>query len=228
MLRSMTDLNGYAVRAADGNIGQVRDCYFDDESWSVPFLVVDTGTWLTSRKVLISPRSIGRANWEQKVLPVGLTREQVRNSPHIDAGKLVSREHEREFLGYYGYSPLPQVVREDSQLRSCRTMPGHRIMATDGEIGHVETLLIDEQDWTVVYMVVKTGPVWGGYLVLIAPRWIRDACWPDCTLTVDLDRQTVREVPPYSGRHDDSVDEIMAARVAPRRPAQSSVLRRYG
>lgn len=213
MLRSMTDLNGYAIGASDGTIGHVRDCYFDDESWIVPYLVVDTGAWLTSRKVLIPPRSVGQLDWEQKLLPVSITREQVRNSPFIDAERPVSRQHERLLLAYYGYAcywssagmrepdaysgPLAQGAHVGTHLRSCRAVAGYRIMATDGEIGHMESLLIEEQSWTIGYMVVKTGPWRGGYQVLIAPRWIRDVSWPDSTVTVDLTRQTVREAPSY-------------------------------
>ena len=59
MLRSMSDLQGYAIAATDGDIGHVTDFYFDDEAWVIRFLVVDTGSWLSSRKVLISPIAIG-------------------------------------------------------------------------------------------------------------------------------------------------------------------------
>lgn len=55
MLRSMNDLENYTIRATDGTIGHVTDFYFDDERWVIRYLVVDTGSWLASRKVLISP-----------------------------------------------------------------------------------------------------------------------------------------------------------------------------
>ena len=103
MLRTMNDLEGYAIRATDGTIGHVKDFYFDDETWVIRYLVVDTGTWLSSRKVLISPVAIGHPNWAEKVLPVSITKEQVKNSPDIDTEKPVSRQHEIRYLGYYGY-----------------------------------------------------------------------------------------------------------------------------
>ena len=74
MLRSMSDLEGYAIAATDGNIGHVTDFYFDDEAWVIRFLVVDTGSWLSSRKVLISPIAIGHPNWTEKILPVSITK----------------------------------------------------------------------------------------------------------------------------------------------------------
>src|SRR5438309_1442667 len=90
MLRSMTDLQNYAIHATDGTIGHVKDFYFDDEAWVIRYLVVDTGTWLSRRKVLISPIAIGHPNWTGKVLPVSITKEQVKNSPDIDTQRPVS------------------------------------------------------------------------------------------------------------------------------------------
>ncbi|EQD45734.1 hypothetical protein B2A_09175, partial [mine drainage metagenome] len=103
MLRDMNDLDGYAVNARDGTIGKVKDFYFDDEAWAVRYLIVDTGSWLSSRKVLISPMSTGKLDPNGKVLPVSITKEQVKNSPNIDTDKPVSRQHELEYLGYYNY-----------------------------------------------------------------------------------------------------------------------------
>ena len=103
MLRSMKNLEDYAIRATDGIIGHVKDFYFDDEAWVIRYLVVDTGTWLSSRKVLISPIAIGRPDWTVRVLPVSITKEQVKNSPDIDTQRPVSRQHEIGHLGYYGH-----------------------------------------------------------------------------------------------------------------------------
>src|SRR5271169_1880082 len=98
MLRSMSDLEGYAIRATDSNIGHVEDFYFDDRAWVIRYLVVDTGSWLSSRKVLISPISIGHPNWTEKVLPVAITKAQVEGSPDIDTELPVSRQHEIRYL----------------------------------------------------------------------------------------------------------------------------------
>lgn len=101
--RNAKDLLGYSIHATDGDIGKVIDLYFDDERWAVRYLVVDTGGWLTGRKVLISPRAVTEANRDDKVLPVSLTKDQVKHSPDIDTDKPVSRQHEAEHLGYYEY-----------------------------------------------------------------------------------------------------------------------------
>ena len=103
MLRSMHDLENYSIAATDGHIGKVTDFLFDDKEWVVRYFVVETGGWLSSRKALISPIGIQKTDWQDKVFPVSITKEQVKNSPNIDTDKPVSRQHEINLLGYYGY-----------------------------------------------------------------------------------------------------------------------------
>lgn len=103
MLRNTKALENYAISATDGQIGHVKDFYFDDDAWVIRYFVVDAGSWLSSRKVLISPISVQHPNWQEQTLPVSITKEQVRNSPNIDTDKPVSRQHEEQYLGYYGY-----------------------------------------------------------------------------------------------------------------------------
>jgi sporulation protein YlmC with PRC-barrel domain len=239
MLRSMSDLEGYAIRATDGTIGHVNDLYFDDEAWVVRYLIVDTGSWLSSRKVLISPIAIGQSSWTDKILSVSLTREQVENSPAIDTDKPVSRQHEMEYLGYYGYPyywggagfwgagvyPSMMVMgigfagsadrlraqadparaarraaqhqNDDPHLRSGKAVMKYDIEASDGDIGHVQGLLLDEETWAIRYLIVDTSNWWLGHQVLIAPQWIKNVSWPDHTVLVNLTRQAVKDAPPY-------------------------------
>ena len=103
MLRNLKDLENYTMSAIDGEIGHVKDFYFDDDVWAIRYFVVETGTWLSSRKVLISPISVRQPDWAQRALPVSITKEQVRNSPAFNTDKPVSRQNEEDYMGYYGY-----------------------------------------------------------------------------------------------------------------------------
>ena len=236
MLRSTNDLQGYAIEALDGPIGHVKDFYFDDEKWVVRYLVVDTGTWLSSREVLVSPVAIGKANWSDKLLPTSMTKEQIKNSPDIDTNKPVSRQHEIEYLNYYSYpyywggSGLwggemgPNMImpgyegtyapshpertpaeaaqersrsKDDPHLRSCKSVMGYHIHATEGDIGHVQSLLIDEETWAIRYLVVDTSNWWLGHKVLIVPQWVQDISWADAKVVVNLSRQAVQIAPIY-------------------------------
>ena len=68
MLRSVKSLEGFSIGATDGTIGKVKDFYFDDEAWVIRYAVVNTTAWL-GREVLLSPYSIGQADWDGKSTP---------------------------------------------------------------------------------------------------------------------------------------------------------------
>lgn len=104
MLRTVDSINGYAIQATDDELGKIKELYFDDEQWGVRYLVVETGSWLSKRTVLISPYSINGIDDVDRTVRVSLTREQVKNSPDIDTHQPVSRQIEREYSRYYGYS----------------------------------------------------------------------------------------------------------------------------
>ena len=229
MMRNVKDLRGYAIRATDGVIGTVDDFYFDDEEWNIRYLVVDTGKWLSGRKVLISPSAIGSPDWMLQELPVALTKSQVTGSPDIDTRRPVSRQHEAEYSRYYGYpyywggagfwgmgaypgsltaeDAINEELRaaathsprtaDDCHLRSSNAVIGDQVHATDGDIGHVEDLLVDDQTWAIRYLIVNTHGWWSGRRVLVAPRWIDDVSWSMATVSVDLTRDAIKGAPPY-------------------------------
>jgi hypothetical protein len=105
MLLTTEELQKFTIGATDGDVGSVDDLYFDDESWTVRYLVVDTGTWLPGRRVLVSPMSVRQAKWSERRLLVGLTRDQIGHCPDIDTTRPISREHELAYAGHYGLAP---------------------------------------------------------------------------------------------------------------------------
>lgn len=112
MIRNVKQLKGFALHAADGAIGKVKDAYFDDSEWVVRYLVVETGSWLSGRSVLVSPLFITGVDWDAEAVEVRLTREQVKGSPDVDFDKPVSRQHEAAYFNYYravGYWSGPFV-----------------------------------------------------------------------------------------------------------------------
>jgi len=225
MLRSMKDMEDYTIGASDGVIGRVKDYYFDDEAWVIRYLVVETQDGSPRRKVLISPISIGRPNWSEKILPVSLTRAQVQKSPDIDTDKPVSRQHEMGYLGYYGYGAYwgggglwgagiyPDELQsglqkemsrtavphphDDAHLRSGNEIMRYYVHASDGDIGHVQGLIVDERSWAIRYIIVNTSNWWIGHNVLISPEWIENVDWAESHLSVDLTRQAIKDSPAY-------------------------------
>lgn len=227
MLYSFKDLNGFTLGAIDGEIGKVKDVYFDDHSWAVRYLVVHTGGWLSGRNVLITPLSIRMTEWDDRKIDVSLTRQQVGESPDIDTERPVSRQHESVFLDYYRYpyywtgpflwgalnypavstmrteKPASAQITErsaqaaDPQLRSGHEVTGYHIEALDGGIGHVEDFLIDGDNWSIHFIAVDTRNFWPGKHVLIEPAWIERVSWSERKAHVRATRESIRESPEY-------------------------------
>jgi hypothetical protein len=105
MLWNASVINGYAIVASDGHLGTVSDFLFDDASWLVRWLVVDTGNWLSGRKVLLPPSVLGHLDSARREFSVGLTKQQVKDSPDIDTERPVSRQIETNIYDYYGWQP---------------------------------------------------------------------------------------------------------------------------
>jgi len=107
MLHSLHRLLGFSIGAIDGEIGHVKDFCFDDKTWTVRYLVVETGNWLFGRKVLISPVALLQPNWDKKIFPVNLTKEQVQSSPDVDLNQPLSFEQTEGLYSHYSW-PYPE------------------------------------------------------------------------------------------------------------------------
>ena len=211
MLRTVKSLRGYKLHAIDGDVGKVREFYFDDHLWTVRYLVADTGNWLVDRLVLLSPASLGNPEWERQVFPVNLTMDQVEESPRISADEPVSRRMEVDLHGYYGWSPYwygaayiaaaqahsQEEDKGDPHLRSTREVIGYHIHARDGEIGHVDDFVVDDESWDVRYMVVDTRNWLPGKKVLVAPQWAASVDWAGRQVSVDLAKDAIENGPAF-------------------------------
>lgn len=221
-LRSLTEIVGYPLLAEDGEIGRCRDFLFDDAEWIVRWLVADTGKWIPRRKVLLAPDFLGDPDWAAKKLPVKLTKHEIEQAPSVDQERPVSRQHEEALADHYrlprwwapletgtgsGTEPLDEAAvegaapeTEDPHLRSLDEVEGYDIQATDGEVGHVEDLIVDDEDWTIRYFVVDTRDWLPGRKVLVSPAWLRKLVWSDRRAVVDLTRDQIEESPRYEPR----------------------------
>jgi hypothetical protein len=225
MLRSEKELRGYTIRATDGDIGKAHEFYFDDLAWIIRYLVVDTGNWLPGRRVLLWPGVLGQPDWEAQALPVELAKEQVESSPEISTDEPVSRQMETDLHAYYGWTPywrggLPapglgaaaaaemiarpeeekdekEEQESDPHLRSTREVIGYHIQARDGEIGHVEDFVIDDETWFIRYLVIDTRNWLPGRKVLVAPAWAEQVNWVERKVHVDLRRETIENSPEF-------------------------------
>jgi hypothetical protein len=199
MKRSLDSILGSSLVATDGQVGKVYNVFFNDRSWAIRYLVAEAGSWFRRRKVLISPAEIGEPDWNQRAIPLKLTREQVRNSPGVNADRPVSRQQQLAMIRHYcwgdcltmepsvppiGWSspdvPFPtQEEEEDQHLRSAKEVAGYQAIGPGGALGCVTDFIIDDREWTIPDLVVKPeAPVPAGE-VLLPTRWVSSVSWQD-------------------------------------------------
>lgn len=123
MLRSAKELQGYTIQATDGDIGKVYTFFFEEEDWVIRYLAVDTGTFLSGKRVLISPAAVGQPDWQSQHVPVDLTREQVKNSPDIDMRHPISRHDEMALHSHYKWPAY--WAHDPFVMQSLAARPGH-------------------------------------------------------------------------------------------------------
>lgn len=231
MLCNASILKSFSIAASDGHIGTVSDFLFDDANWQIRWLVVDTGNWLSGRKVLLAPLMFGQLDIKGHAFSAELTMQEIMDSPDIDTDLPVSRQMESNINDYYGWSPywgnglftdsygyvgatwtetsepFPAPIDKaladglhnsgDPHLRSINAITGYHIHASDGEIGHIEGFLVKNDDWSIRYVIVDTKNWWLGKKVLVSPRSVRKINFATQLVNLDIERQTVKDSPPY-------------------------------
>ncbi|HEX2967861.1 MAG TPA: PRC-barrel domain-containing protein [Bacteroidales bacterium] len=225
MLHSAKKIKNYKLSSTDGQIGGIKEFFFDDKFWTIRYLVANTGNWLNRRQVLISPYFLGAIDDEQEIINVNLTRKEIEESPSIESDKPVSRQFEESYYSYYGaplywggpsvWGPLTTLTRDrdlmkdiqpidqtwDPDLRSTNDVAGHSIQAKDDNIGHVEDFIIDDESWTIRYFVIDTKNWLPGKEVLISPEWIDMISWDDSKVFVRrVTKNTIENAPEYNSK----------------------------
>lgn len=215
-------LKGYKLACLDGEIGKVREFYFDDRYWAVRYLVADTGDWLTDKQVLISPYALVGVQAEKGQIVVNLTKKQIEDSPSLETDKPISRQYEDAYHGHHGWptywggpemwGTFPYIMRDteqhrdlgngekewDPHLLSTHDVTGYDIQASDGVIGHIEDFIIDDETWAIRYLVIATRNWLPGKKVLVSPKWIESVNWSESTLTTNLTREAIKQSPEYT------------------------------
>jgi sporulation protein YlmC with PRC-barrel domain len=217
----MKDLKGEAIAARDGDIGSVKDVYFDDEKLAVRYLVLDTGGWITGRRVLLSPANLGEP--VGGVIPANLSRRQVEEAPGIDEHLPVSRLYERAHAHHYrypyywggpllwGFAAAPmalgmeetesraseQMARENeeaarrSHLRSASEIVGYKVQARDGPLGKVDDFVVEDDDWSLKGMVVDTREWWPGGRVEVPAEAMEAIDWENREVRLRVTREAL-------------------------------------
>jgi hypothetical protein len=211
MLYSAKDVRKCKIMAQDGELGGVHDLFFDDRDYGIRYVVVDTGSWLPGKRVLIPREALGTPDWGVTELGVNLTREQIESQPGVESvPPLAVQARMRSYRGFVwtGYpwggfvgsvpvtpAPAPPAAAE-THVRSVHEITGYRIEARDGSIGHVEDFLFDDATWTLRDLVVDTRNWLPGKKVVIPLTAIGRMAWPEHTVHVALTTEEIQRARP--------------------------------
>jgi hypothetical protein len=220
MLRSIRQLYGKALGTAEGDIGRVKDFYFNDQHWVVRYVIADTGSWLSGRLVLISPDAFGNFHQDGDCLLVNLSRKQIENGPAIDSDKPVSRQYEEDYYRYYGWPvywdgsgmggapsnylmPSEEEIggnnhdRDDPHLQSTQALNGYHVQTGEGAIGHVTDFMMDDKTWEIRHLVVETGHWFSGKEIAISPKQIDRISYEESKVFVNVTKEAILETPEF-------------------------------
>ena len=184
MLRSLYTLLDYHVAATDGEMGRVQDFLFDDESWIVDYLVVETATLPEKQEVLINPFAAGVPDWETKRLPVLLSCQQILSSPPLTSDMPISRQR-RAGLKFPG-----------SHLRSMREVLGYSIYTADRDAGSLEDFIVEDTLWGIHHAIVALGQP-PQRSIIASPASIRSISWPGKAAWMNLTFQDLQKEPTF-------------------------------
>jgi hypothetical protein len=226
MLRPIKELGTYRLHATDGDIGHLEQFYFDDRDWKIRYFVVDIGTWLHGRKVLMSPSAIIGVDALTRTINTAFTKQQVQESddvrrhkpeeleqPHdyslylgwpyylglndlndSDRGRVLGRAHDPEKAKTSGHSFR---LRYEEHLRSSKVVSRYHVMAVDGEIGRIEDGIVDDQTWTIQYVVSTVRNWWSSKKVLLPTEWILWVNVAESNAYVSLTRNNIATAPAF-------------------------------
>lgn len=224
MLRSIKDILGYEIQASDGQLGKVEDFFFDDLSWTIRYIVADTGGWLSGRRVLIAPEEAGQPDWETQLLPVALTTERVRKAPSVSTDLPVSRQKEAALAKHYGWVPYwepglmawpgaavppsaPAIENKDEtegeespgdpDLRSANEVMGYNVQAAGEDVGEIVDFIAETDTWILRYIVMDTQHLVPGKKILVSPNWTENIEWDKRHVHLELTPDEVRDSPEF-------------------------------
>lgn len=225
MLLRAHELEHYSLQAADGELGSVNRLYIEQATWVARYLVVGTGLMELGQEVLVSMYAVRQVDHDAKRITVSLTKEQILNAPPAVLDLPLSRTYEREYLQFYGWpayweqaggtiggrvdTPAEVLARvpaeaETIQLMNSDDLAACRVQAIDGEVGDLDDILLDTDDWRVPFLEMDVGHWWAGRKVLIPTDWITGMDWNDMRIDVGLRIGQIQSAPEY--RSDTPID----------------------
>jgi sporulation protein YlmC with PRC-barrel domain len=222
MKRSLKKLLEYSIKATDGIKGNVKDFLFDEDKWIIRYLEIDLGTWFKDKKVLIGRTFLNTPEWTYKVFPVNITKSDIEKAPKLEKHLPVSLKYEEIYNKYYNQEnywgfqsitnrilypqrPIKSPKQElnekkiDSNLRSYLELENYHVHSKDGMFGHISDLIIDDEDWQIVYAIIDTGNwmPWNKKKVIIPINALIEISYVREEIRLNMNIEQIKNSPVY-------------------------------
>jgi sporulation protein YlmC with PRC-barrel domain len=220
MKRSLKKLTGYTIRTKDSKDGKVKDFLFDEKQWVVRYLDADFGNVFSAQRILIPKVFLKSPQWEDKIFPTELGKDMIEKCPKPNEHLPVSRKYENELNKHYQINPYwaspyfgttaniyptrpihtpKKSIKEkyvDTILRSFNEVEGYHIHAIDGNLGHIEDVIIDDVDWQIIYLIIDTKNwlPWSKK-VIIAVDWLDSISYVNREVKINMQTETIKNAP---------------------------------
>jgi hypothetical protein len=223
MKRSLKEITDFKLHTKDNSSGNVKDLLFDEKLWIIRYIEADFGNLFTSRRVLIPKAFWEKPDWNEGTVTLPISDSEIDKCPDTHKHRPVSRAYEAELHKYYRVNPywpianiglagrlypprpiaIPNKVIEEknieSVLRSFEEIRGYELQALDGKIGHIDDLLVDADDWQLVYVIVDTSNwnLWSKK-VMIPIFSLHNINYVNREVTIDMSIETIKNAPKYN------------------------------
>ena len=222
MLNQARALEGYRVVSPGGKVGRVKEFYFDDQHWVIRYLLVSMGDWRAERWVPIPPCALGAVLRDEKRIAIGWTARQIEEGASVNHAGPASPLFEEARTAHPGWPVQPGGPRRhglpasslrdpgercgpagpehgwDTHVRSTHDLSGYQTQAVDGEGGHVEDVVIDDETWAIRYLIINTHGLWPGRRALVSAQWVERISWGEARVFVKLAREAIRHSTEFS------------------------------
>lgn len=224
MIVGLKSFLNFTIGAVDGEIGTIKEMFFDDRSWTVRYIVAETGRWLPGRIVLLPPQTLTHLDWDDAVYQTRMSMEQIKKSPRVDSKPPVHVQEqvksEDQSLKNYWFGiagagvlmPSPHVIKSeqerqesqlqdfDDHLRSSNEVTGYHIHAKDGEIGRVDDFILNTTTWKIESLIMETGSWLSKRKLMLSPSQITDISYPTARIIVDATVEQIRHNTEFDDR----------------------------
>jgi sporulation protein YlmC with PRC-barrel domain len=228
-------MQGTQIYAIDGELGNLKDVYFDDTSWKVQYFVVELGSWFTGKEVLVPPEVV--LPFDGNSLEVSMTKAELKLCPYADSAIPVSlqqRYRQRSLFelassagalsagGPFIVPPMSSELLDvsaiDPHLRSCNNITGYAIVAIDGEIGNVEDFLVDDAKWLIRFMIgsVNNQTINEYNKKLFKPQSVEEIVWQLSSVKICMHSEEAQALPFYNPLlHSDIAFDLLEKNIMP-------------